>query len=197
MSLRQHERVVTPTRMSRPTFPRGRAVRRPRHRRTLLVRACLDGDDARVSALIQAGKATGPADALMAACETTGRTAIMFAGHNGHEACVRALIRAGANIEHIALGRTCLEMACCDGHPLCAFALMDAGARISSCCEQKMPSLRRMYRWHRLRRCARGVERAAHCLVRLQMEMVERRYAPGGPGFLDCQRRRVGAGMRP
>ena len=46
-----------------------------------------------------------------------------------HEQCARALIEAGATVNHAANGATALMLSAQNGHEHCARALIEAGAR--------------------------------------------------------------------
>jgi ankyrin repeat protein len=55
----------------------------------------------------------------------------MYASQNGHDLCALALIKAGANVEHVNNEQwTSLMWASSNGHDLCALALIKAGANL-------------------------------------------------------------------
>ena len=96
-----------------------------------LIAACLQGDEAGVLALLQAGadpeSAGGDLDFWRA-------TALMSACHEGHTACALALLRAGADPSStdpdtgIGDYETALMAACGQGHEACVQVLLQAGA---------------------------------------------------------------------
>ena len=54
----------------------------------------------------------------------------MFCAQNGHDQCARALIEAGANLNHENKNHvTALNLACDDGYEECALLLLRHGAR--------------------------------------------------------------------
>ena len=58
-------------------------------------------------------------------------TALMISAQNGHDLCARALLEAGAAVDHAAAnGATALMLACAGNHELCARALIEAKAEI-------------------------------------------------------------------
>ena len=57
-------------------------------------------------------------------------TALIIACQDGHEQIARALIEAGATVNHANFRRvTALNLACDDRHEACALLLLQAGAR--------------------------------------------------------------------
>ena len=94
-----------------------------------LIAACLQGDEAGVLALLQAG-----ADPESAGGDFWSATALMSACHEGHTACVLALLRAGADPSstdpETGIGdyETALIAACGQGHEACVQVLLQAGA---------------------------------------------------------------------
>ena len=69
-------------------------------------------------------------------------TALMKASKNGHDLCARALIEAGAAVNHAAgQGETPLMLACQNNHELCARALIENGAKVDATEEDGWPTL--------------------------------------------------------
>ena len=61
--------------------------------------------------------------------KSDGRTALLIACLNGHEACARLLLDRGADANQAQSdGWTALMIACQDGHEACARLLLDRGA---------------------------------------------------------------------
>ena len=59
---------------------------------------------------------------------------------NGHEACARVLVDAGAAVDAAkSNGFTALMRCCQDGHEACARVLVDAGAAVDAANSNGMP----------------------------------------------------------
>ena len=90
---------------------------------TPLMRACKEGDEPCVLALLEAGVDVD--EASPGSC----CTALHYAALSGDEACVRALIKEGANVNHPCSGGfTALFMACGNEYDQIVTALLDANA---------------------------------------------------------------------
>ena len=90
---------------------------------TPLMRACKEGDEPCVLALLEAGVDVD--EASPGSC----CTALHYAALSGDEACVRALIKEGANVNHPCNGGfTALFMACGNEYDQIVTALLDANA---------------------------------------------------------------------
>ena len=89
-----------------------------------LIHAAYDGDVARISALLAAGRGVD-VDGANAA----GHTPLLVAAKRGHKAAVAALLAAGANVHAVANDcNTALMFAAADGHAAVTAALIAAGA---------------------------------------------------------------------
>ena len=98
-------------------------VRRGWHYRTHLMYAAERGDAERVRCLLARGAPTELAD-------FDGRTACYEPSIRGHVEVVRALIAAGANVNHAVNGDTSLHFASYEGHVEIVRALLAAGASV-------------------------------------------------------------------